>query len=330
MAKAAGTAFNALKSGIGAVGRGIGSVASKALNFLGGSNSISGLSGSTGQPLPGLPGATSSALSQAIPNIANFAGGGGAPSVAASAFGAGPIGDVGGGSMSDMLKSLGVGGSSPGSGFGADIVKDDLISSTNPSIAESLAPALSTAAAAPGGSSGRGGDIMSRLFGNGNPKDGGGLLQTLLPAVGIGYSAWRSNQPVEGIETLRDVANEARGQSQMMTRSANEAMQGNLPGGAQQSIDAALRSAEATVRSRYAGLGLTGSTMEAQDLADLQRRAVAQRFEIGRGLAQTGLSAAAGQGQLAGSLYEKILDAETQQGTAFGDALAEFAGLLTE
>lgn len=329
MAKAAGSAFNALKSGVGAIGRGLGSVASKALNFLGGSNPVSGLSGSTGQPLPGLPGATSSALSQSIPNISSFSGGGGGgSSLAASAFGAGPIGDVGGGSMSDMLKSLGVGGSSPGSGFGADIVKD-LISSTNPSIAESLAPALSTAAAAPVGSSG-GGDIMSRLFGNGNPKDGGGLLQTLLPAVGIGYSAWRSNQPVEGIETLRDVANEARGQSQMMTRSANEAMQGNLPGGAQQSIDAALRSAEATVRSRYAGLGLTGSTMEAQDLADLQRRAVAQRFEIGRGLAQTGLSAAAGQGQLAGSLYEKILEAETQQGTAFGDALAEFAGLLTE
>lgn len=328
MAKAAGTAFNALKSGIGAVGRGLGSVASKALNFLGGSNPISGLSGGTGQPMAGLPGATSSALSQSIPNISSFAGGGGGgSSLAASAFGSGPMGDVGGGSMSDMLKSLGVGGSSPGSGFGADIVKD-LISSTNPSIAGSLAPLLSTAAAAPagsaGGGEGGGGGFLSNLFGNRS------LMETLLPAAGIGYSAWRSNQPVEGIENLRGIAAEAQNQSQMMNRSANEAMQGNLPGGAQQSIDSALRSAEATIRSRYANLGLTGSTMEAQDMADLQRRAVAQRFEIGRGLAQTGLSAAAGQGQLAGSLYEKILQAETEQGTAFGDALSEFAGLLAE
>lgn len=290
---------------------GLGKAFSSAANFLGGgggggligdllqggvSSLLSG--GKTGQGMSGGPGAMTQLLSQGIPKLAGFDGGdGGAPA-----------------GVGSFLSS-----------FGGD--NDDLLSKVlSAGVPEGLK------ADASGGGAGDGGGWLSRLFGGGGGKDGGGgiLSDVLIPGGVLGYQIWQGNQPIEGVETLRGLAGDAANNAATFSRGAAEAMQGNLPGGAQASIDQALRAAEARIRSVHAANGTSGSSMEAQELGDAQMRAVSQAFEIGQGLAQTGLQGASANNYLAANVYSQILNAELQRGEEMGDALAEFVAGLTQ
>jgi len=241
--------------------------------------------------------------------------------------------------------------------------------STLPSLAQSISPIADVA--------GRTGDALGSFIGpsasplsefTGDIKSGlaglvgdrgsgfsgtlGGVLngvKTIAPALTLGASIYKATRPAPGVNDLKeflntndglgDLAADAGDQAKLLTRGANEAMEGRLPGGATLSIDAALRSAQAAIRSRYASLGLSGSTMEGQDLVDAERRALASTFQIGQQMAQTGLNAAAQQGAIVSgalandrninlNLYRQIMEAETKQGTEMGDALADFVKQL--
>lgn len=99
---------------------------------------------------------------------------------------------------------------------------------------------------------------------------------------------------------------------------------GHLPPGAQQGIDNALKDAQTAIRSKYANLGLSGSTMESQELSAAQDRATAAAFNEANQLTQTGLQALGMTGNAA-SQYQAIMQDQLAQDKELQDALASFA-----
>lgn len=111
-------------------------------------------------------------------------------------------------------------------------------------------------------------------------------------------------------------------------------LQGKLPPAAQAAVDAESNASVAAIKSKYASLGMSGSTAETQDISSAKSAAVSQSFAIAQQLAQEGLAAltttpAAGSvtqlGGDAGQLLEALLQSETTQSTQLGQALAQFA-----
>lgn len=66
---------------------------------------------------------------------------------------------------------------------------------------------------------------------------------------------------------------------------------GVLPPGAQASVQSALQADIANIKSRYASLGMSGSSAEQQDIANAQQQSVANQFALANQATQTGLSA---------------------------------------
>lgn len=96
---------------------------------------------------------------------------------------------------------------------------------------------------------------------------------------------------------------------------------GKLPAGAEQMVQNATNDAITGIRAKYANLGLSGSTMEQQDIAAAQQRAQAMRFDLAQQLTQTGLNAAGLQEQI----YSQIANLVLNQDKGLSDALAAFA-----
>lgn len=65
---------------------------------------------------------------------------------------------------------------------------------------------------------------------------------------------------------------------------------GVLPPGAEASVDQALNADIANIQSRYASTGMSGSSAEAQDIANAQQAAAANKFGIAQNAAQIGLN----------------------------------------
>lgn len=99
---------------------------------------------------------------------------------------------------------------------------------------------------------------------------------------------------------------------------------GTLPPGAAEAVQSATNAAKATVRSNYANLGLTGSTMESQALNMVDQNAAAQTFSIANQL----MSEGANFTNMSDQIYQNILNETLQQDTAFQQALASFSGGL--
>ncbi len=99
---------------------------------------------------------------------------------------------------------------------------------------------------------------------------------------------------------------------------------GTLPPGAEQFVTNAQKDEESRIRGSYASLGLSGSTMEAQDLAAVSERAAAQRFQIASTVTNQGLQAA---GQ-AGGAFDTIARFQLAQDQGLQEAIAAFSSAL--
>ncbi len=106
---------------------------------------------------------------------------------------------------------------------------------------------------------------------------------------------------------------------------------GQVPPGAQSLLDQTTASAKASVRSNFANLGLSGSTMEADKLAQVDQNVAAQKWQIIQGLVQSGLGevgAGVNAANSANSIYTKIMEAELGDDKATQDALSRFAAAI--
>ena len=142
-----------------------------------------------------------------------------------------------------------------------------------------------------------------------------------LSALGLGASALKSGQVPKGYNQLLTQAGALGTQGNALTTGA---LDNALPPAAQAQLNMASESAKASVRSTYARMGLTGSTMEAQALASVDETTAAQGYQMIQSLYQQGLQTS----QLSASLYDQIMQANVSGNNALSGAVGNFAGAL--
>jgi len=111
----------------------------------------------------------------------------------------------------------------------------------------------------------------------------------------------------------------------------NPLLTGNLPPGAEQAVQNAIKQASDTSKARFASLGQTGSTMEGDTLANIQNQATAMRFQIAENMAKTGLQATQESIQALGlesNIYSNLMKAQMDQDKSMSDMIGKFASSI--
>lgn len=167
----------------------------------------------------------------------------------------------------------------------------------------------------PAAGGGAGGGISS-LFSNltSNPT-------ALLGAGALGLEAIKQMQPLPEQTQLNQQAAQAAATGKQLSSYLTT---GTLPPGAQEAVNLGKTAAQSQIRSTAAQLGLTGSTWEADKLAQIDQATAAQSAQIATNLLQTG----ANYTQLSSGIYENLLNQTLAQDKDFQQALSTFAGGL--
>lgn len=140
---------------------------------------------------------------------------------------------------------------------------------------------------------------------------GGGLLYNLF------------NKPsTAGLDQLNAEATALGQQGQELS---SYIQSGKLPPGAQAALEQATKSAQASVRSKYASMGMSGSTAETQELNNVTLQAQAQAFSIADQLLKTGID----ETGLAANIYEGLAQIDLAQSQQTGTAIASLAAALS-
>lgn len=251
-------------------------------------------------------------------NVSGAVGGGGAP-IAGPAGNVGPLGTAGPTSLTTGLDNTGgafipgvdtagitdVGGQVPGvSGGGGGFLSHIFGGGTT--------PASITATDASGGGAGGGflGSLGKDLMKPSTLITGGAALLPLLQG--------------NTIPGLSDLQNQAKTYNAMGTPLAQSLQTGNLPAGAQSSLDAQTRGATAAVRSRFAQMGLSGSSQEADALGMVQANEAGQKVKMLEDMTGIGLKEMAS----ADPLLQRIMLSQWQQDQNQQQAVARLAAAL--
>lgn len=139
----------------------------------------------------------------------------------------------------------------------------------------------------------------------------------MLPALGIGYSALRPKAELPGAAQQEAYAQRMGQIGQQMTEPL---LTGQLPAGYQSALDRMQRGAEAQIKSRYAQMGLSGSSMERQELAAVPQQMETQRLQIAQSLAAQGMQSMG----LSNTAYNQLAQATLAQDKELANALATF------
>ena len=160
-------------------------------------------------------------------------------------------------------------------------------------------------------------NVLSQIFSPGNSS----LLKTLLSGGALGLDIARASQQPPGVAQLQGLAGQQAALAKSYGAQAEGESEGILPAGATALIQNNLDAQVAAIKSNYAKMGMSGSSAETADLNAAMQEALASTFQIGQTMAQQGLQEVqSASGEEAG-LLEAILNAETAQGTALGQAL---------
>jgi hypothetical protein len=227
------------------------------------------------------------------------------------------------GSSDPMGAGVGLGGTTPTSAAGsapAALSVDPGAAGQLPSGVSPVGPLSEPGAGnLPGISSGGGGgfsDILGKAGGYLEKNPG-----TALSALSLGKSILGGQQQPTAMKNLGNLANSQGAQSQQLE---SYLQSGTLPPGTQEQIDLATRNAEATIRSRYAGMGQSGSSAEANDIANARLQAAGQGQQIAVNLLQQGISEA----NLSGQLFAEIMNLQNQQNGQVSSAIGNFANAI--
>jgi hypothetical protein len=126
---------------------------------------------------------------------------------------------------------------------------------------------------------------------------------------------------IKGYNELSSQAGALAGQgAQLLSYETN----GTLPAGAQANVDQAVAAAQAAIRSKYASMGISGSSAEIQELNQVKQNAVAQQFQIANQLATQGLS----QTNTSAEIYKQLLASNQKQAEATSAAVGNLASAL--
>lgn len=162
----------------------------------------------------------------------------------------------------------------------------------------------------------------------------------LLASLGIGAAGTLAAPKLSGLinkvpqqgnlDALAAQEKSLQGQQQQLGGELTQPLlTGNLPPEAAQSVSNAVNDAISTTKARYANLGLSGSTMEADAIANIQNQKSALTFQIAQQMATTGQAALTGAANALGlqdQVYSQLMQAQVQQDAALQQAIASFAG----
>ena len=141
---------------------------------------------------------------------------------------------------------------------------------------------------------------------------------TLLGGAALAYEGIKGQQPLPQQAPLNTSANALTAQGQQL---ASYISSGSLPPGVENSLQTAAQSAKASIRSKYASMGLSGSSSEAQDLANVDANVTSQGVSIAMQLLQQGVS----EQNIGNQIYTQLMNAQVQQDNALGSAITNFA-----
>lgn len=200
------------------------------------------------------------------------------------------------------------------------------LSSMSLSDAGTSATAAPVAPTAPGATT-----SIDRFMADPSLKTGLGALSAnsnlVLPAAGMAATLLTSQPNVSG--RLANTASAALERTAAQLGTQSQALQnylqtGTLPPGVQAGLTSAGQAAKATIRSRHAASGTSGSSAEGQELAAVDQQMTTQGAGIAMNLLQTGLS----ESQMSSQLYQTILGNALQEDQALGQAIGRFSSAL--
>lgn len=175
-------------------------------------------------------------------------------------------------------------------------------------------PATQTQAAAGGGN-----PITNILQGAGSNLPG---LIAALPSLA---SFFQKDDPYGAESQLGAMAKDIHGRYNSVMDTATANQQGMINSQALRGIDRKLQQQEASIRQTYHQMGMSGSTMETQDLNNARMAAQDEVFQAGQEMASTGLSTAASLAGLESQDYQAMLVGEIERDKAFQEALSKIA-----
>lgn len=139
-----------------------------------------------------------------------------------------------------------------------------------------------------------------------------------IAALGLGFDAVKGNQALKGENNLKAIAGQEQAQGALME---NYLQTGTLPPGLQAGLDQASQAAEASIKAQYAARGMSGSSAEAQDLANLQGTVSGQGAQMALQLLQSGIN----ETGMASTLYSQIMNSALERDKNLGSAISSFA-----
>lgn len=259
------------------------------------------VSGVLGGPSSGPAGATGTAAVSPSAGSTGGAGGAAAPGAVALPTAAGGSVPV------DPTQAIGLSGTTPGAG-----ITDTSLFSVGANAGTGLPPGVGTlAAATPGG-----GFNLDSILGKIGANPG-----ILLAGGALGLDLLKGNQPLPGQTAVQNQAT-----SEASAGATLEAYQqsGTLPAGLQQIVNSNTEAGISAVRANFANLGLSGSTMEAQAIAQVKQAASAQTAQIANQLFSQGVAMTG----MANSEFNTLLETQLKQEQGLQTAIASFAGAL--
>lgn len=279
----------------GPVGAGIGNAAGTAL--------VGDQNGSRSLRADAINGLTAYGVTSAGAGIYNTATAGG------TQFGAGQIGSNLSTAVQGIPQSVGNWASNLGST--APSAAGQVLTDAAGNPVASAVPGAAGASTAPAAASTAGG-VTGFLKNNAN---------WLVPAAGqvLGAASNSANQKsiAQSEAALKAQAAGLDAQGQQLLSSAST---GTLPPGAQNLLDRQLETETAGIRSQYASMGLSGSSMEGQAIAAAQNNAITKRFDLATSLSSTGLQML----NASSPIYQKLFEQGLQQDQGLQEALGNF------
>ena len=149
-------------------------------------------------------------------------------------------------------------------------------------------------------------------------KDYGSLA---LGGAGLAYNMLKGNEPVPYSAQLESQAAQLQAQGAQLQGYLTS---GTLPPGMDAALQSAHNAAAAAIRSRYANMGMSGSSAEMNDLSNLAYTTVSQGANIASQLMQTGVN----EQQFAAGLYQNLMRTSMAQDTAMSNSIAGFTNAM--
>lgn len=146
-------------------------------------------------------------------------------------------------------------------------------------------------------------------------------LGVLAAGGGLLYNAIEGSPSSSAEKNIKNLANSQNAQGQQLESYINN---GTLPPGAQQWVNQQTAAQTAAIKAKYAQLGMSGSTPEAEELNNVQSQATSQMFTIASQLLNTGVT----ESNASGTLYNYLMNAENADTQDISKAVQNFVAAM--